>query len=40
LSHSPAFEQEWVRLSIEFGQFDDCAETWEKIKVHLQHKNR
>ncbi len=40
LSHSPAFEQEWVRLSIEFGQFDDCAKTWEKIKVHLQHKNK
>jgi hypothetical protein len=38
LSHSPAFEQEWVRLSIEFGQFDDFVNIWEKIKVHLQHR--
>jgi hypothetical protein len=38
LSHSPAFEQEWVRLHIEFDRFDDLAETWDKIKAHLQYQ--
>jgi hypothetical protein len=41
LSHSPAFEQEWVRLSIEFGRFNEFLKSWEKIKVYLppQDKN-
>lgn len=40
LSHSPAFEQEWVRLSIEFSQFNDFAETWEKIQMSLRPQDK